>query len=147
MPGTASAGAAGYWTSIGHGSGATAPKLSLTDVPFSERWLVASTRPTAAWFGSAPGCHVAVATPVTVVTAPACPACAIVFSTAGAGTGAARIVAVGFAVAEPAPPLPIAVTVSEITEPMSPGEVVYVTPPAPAIATHAVAPVAQRRHW
>ena len=57
------------------------------------------------------------------------------------------MIAVGAAVAEPAPPLPIAVTVSEITEPMSPGEVVYVSPPAPAIATHAVAPVAQRRHW
>ena len=93
-------------------------------MPFSERWLVASTRPTAAWFGSAPGCQVAIATPVTVVTAPACPACAIVFSTAGAGTGAATMIAVGAAVAEPAPPLPIAVTVSEITEPMSPGEVV-----------------------
>src|SRR4051812_17874256 len=147
MPGTASAGAAGYWTSIGQGSGATAPKLSLPGVPFSERWLVASTRPTAAWFGSVPGCHVAVATPVTVVTAPACPACTIVFSTAGAGTGAARIVVVGLAVAEAAPPLPIAVTVSEMTEPISPGEVVYVMPPAAAIATHAVAPVAQRRHW
>ena len=124
MPGTASAGAFGYWTSIGHGSGAGAPKLSLTEVPLSERWLVASTRPTAAWLGSAPGCQVAVATPVTVVTAPACPACAIVLSIAGAGTGAATIVAVGAAVAEPAPPLPIAVTVSEITKPMSPGVVV-----------------------
>ena len=34
------------------------------------------------------------------------------------------MIAVGLAVAEPAPPAPIAVTVSEITEPISPGEVV-----------------------
>ncbi len=83
-----------------------------------------STRPTAAWLGSAPGCHVATATLLAVVTAPAWPGSAIVVSTAGAGTGAATMIAVGAEVLEPAPPLPIAVTVNEITKPMSPGLVV-----------------------
>ena len=77
-----------------------------------------------AWFGTVPGCQVATATPVAVVTAPACPASATVVPTAGVGTGAAVTTAVGAEVAEPAPPAPIAVTVSEIVEPMSPGVVV-----------------------
>ena len=76
--------------------------------------------------GIAPGCHVTVACPSAETTAPASAGCATAEPGTAAGTGAATTGAVVVAVAEVEPPLPVAVTTSEIVEPMSPGVSVYV---------------------
>src|SRR6478672_2496238 len=88
--------------------------------------------------GTAPGCHVTVALPSAVDTAPAAPATATAEPGTAAGTGAAATVAVVCAGAEVEPPLPVAVTTGEIVAPMSSGVSVYDGVAAPRIATHCV---------
>ena len=51
------------------------------------------------------------------------------------------------AVAVVEPPFPVAVTTSEIVEPMSPGVSVYVEVEAATIAVHCAPVASQRRHW
>ena len=97
--------------------------------------------------GTAPGCHVTVARPSGETTAPASPGWATAEPGTAAGTGAAATGAVVAAGADVEPPLPVAVTTSEIVEPMSPGESVYVDVVAPTMAVHCAPPALQRRHW
>src|SRR5258708_684718 len=107
-------------TSTGHGNcvtaGETARTIAGPDV------LSETVDPN----GIAPGCHVTVACPSVVTTAPASAGCATAAPTTAAGTGAAATGAVVVAVADVEPPLPVAVTTSEIVAPMSPGVSVYV---------------------
>src|SRR5579864_1102828 len=128
-------------TSTGHGSWATAGEtVSTTAGPDVARETVDPN-------GIAPGCHVTVAAPSGVTTAPASAGCATAEPGTAAGTGAATIGAVVTAVAEVEPPFPVAVTTSEMVTPISPGVSVYVDDIAPTTAVQ-LAPVAsQRRHW
>src|SRR5579862_7187114 len=75
---------------------------------------------------TAPGCHVTVARPSVVTTAPATPGCAVSDPATAGGIGAATIAEEVGAVADCEPPLPVAVTTSESVEPMSSGVSVYV---------------------
>src|SRR4029077_15799408 len=109
----------------------------------------------------APGCQVTVALPSGDTTAPASVACATAEPVTAAGTGAGATAAVvgargtGAALTaavvgaggEVEPPLPVAVTTSEIVAPMSPGESVYDAAVAPRMAVHCDAVPSQRRHW
>src|ERR1700693_2785369 len=85
---------------------------------------------------TAPGCHVTVARPSGELTAPASAACARAEPVTAAGTGAGTTGEVVTAGAEVEPPLPVAVTTSEIVAPMSPGESVYDVAAAPRMAVH-----------
>ena len=79
-------------------------------------------------------------------TAPATPACAAAEPGVAAGTGAAATTPVTTGAAAVEPPLPVAVTTSEIVAPMSSGVRVYVAVVAPTIAKHWPPVALQRRH-
>src|SRR5207249_3792057 len=97
--------------------------------------------------GTAPGCQVPVARPSAETTAPARVACATAEPVTAGGMGAALTADVVGAGAEVEPPLPVAVTTSEIVEPISPGESVYDDPVAPGMAVHCAPSGSQRPHW
>src|SRR5438105_8709707 len=120
---------------------------STTPVPESAGSRSPATSVTVEPTGTAPGCHVTVARPSAVTTAPAWPAAATAEPTAAAGIGAAVTTAVAVVIAACEPPGPVAVTTSEIVAPMSPGVITYVAVAAPAIAPHDEPVASQRRHW
>src|SRR5205085_9236186 len=70
---------------------------------------------------TAPGCQVTLARPSSVWMLPAMPRRTVCEPVETAGSGAATTTRVAGAVAEPAPPAPVAVTTSESVEPMSSG--------------------------
>src|ERR1700751_4364415 len=101
--------------STGHGSPAR-PSLatpSATSVPGSESVPVNGPTTAVSPYGTAPGCHVTVARPSSVTTAPATPGCAVREPVTGAGIGAGATWAVAPVVTAVEPPLPVAVRTSE----------------------------------
>src|SRR5579864_6805422 len=130
--------------SIGHGSVVAPDTPRTTPVPFSAGVRSPGTSVTVAPSGTAPGCHVAVARPSVVTTAPACPATATSDPGTAAGIGAASTTALATAVAACEPPAPVAVTTKEIVCPISPGVTTYAGVTAPGIAPH-VSPAESHR--
>src|SRR5215469_12606985 len=104
---------------------------SATSVPGIDSVPLNGDRTAVSPYGTAPGCHVTVARPSLVTTAPAAPGTAVSDPVTGAGSGAAATCAVAPVVTAVEPPLPVAVTRTEIVEPMSPGVTVYVEAVAP----------------
>ena len=90
-------------------------------MPASDGGADVDSSPTTVPAATAPGCHVAVARPSTVTTAPAAPAGAASEPLTAAGIGAAVTTAVVGAAADWEPLLAVAVTTSDIVAPMSPG--------------------------
>src|SRR5690348_12518753 len=132
--------------STGHGRTVAPLMRSTTPVPGSAGARSPGVSTTVAPSGTAPGCHVTVARPSVVATAPACPGTSLADPTAAAGTAAAATSPVAGVVAVCEPPAPVAVTTSDTVVPMSPGVSVYVDCVPPVIAVHVTPVASQRRH-
>ena len=118
---------------------------SETSLPGTERLPEKSVSETVFPTGTAPGCQVTVARPSSVWRLPAMPRRTVWVPIETGGSGAATTTPVVEAVAEAAPPLPVAVTTSESVEPMSSGINVRRDPVACGIAMQEVPLALQRR--
>src|SRR4051812_28959984 len=99
--------------STGHASVEDGDRPSVTPVPATSGAPSNGSGASVARAGTAPGCHVRVGRVWVEATAPAAPACATRDPATDAGNGAADTIAVVGAVADCAPPLPVAVTTSD----------------------------------